>query len=52
MQQFKRKPNLDQAQAPTVSSDLDEMLFDPEEEFGNILSENAVLDTRLITFKA
>ena len=43
--QSKRKPNYIQDQdAPTVGSDLDEVLFDPDKEFDNILSENAVME--------
>ena len=43
--QSKRKPNYSQDQnAPTVGSDLDEVLSDPDNEFDNILSENAVME--------
>ena len=43
--QSKRKPSYSQDQdAPTVGSDLDEVSFDPDIEFDNILSENAVME--------
>ena len=43
--QSKRKSNYSQDQdAPTVGSDLDEVLFDTDKEFDNILSENAVME--------
>ena len=42
--QSKRKQNYSQDQdASTVGSVLDEVLFDPDKEFDNISSENAVM---------
>ena len=46
--QSKRKPSYSPDQdAPTVGSDLDEVLLDPDKEFDNILSENAVMEFKM-----